>query len=577
MRRRFAALRRHWVALVLVIATPLITGAITMSTVAEPSHNATGQPQLRAAIVNNDQIVYEKINHQKTPVAAGRLLVGELVTNPNDGFDWTITNDATAKKGLEDGDFVAVVTIPQDFSAAYISSTTDEPVQATISVNTDGSHSYMAAILALALTQDLTSGLSTQLTQTFIDNLLLGYTAIDEGLTVAVEGSAALTLGLEELSKLTKDLPKLTKELASGATQLNAATNTYAKDLLSLVALSKAASDKSILVAEEVAILSLTVDGMTLPAAEKLELQAQLATLNTDSDDAALKAAETNVGVALAEAYAKELHVGTAALASGTKALAAGMPALHKGIADAATGSKELTKGLRKVVKTLPTYTDSQASQLSTVVANPIVTKTSTKPKLPSALGAVGAVMIPIALWLGALATSFIRRPFSARALGTRASNLRIVTDSAVPISLIAIAQGALILFGLYVFHLQPVYHYELTLVVAVSTLSFALLHQGLLALTGRFAWLISLALMSVQILAAAVVLPAVFVPQWVLTLGGVLPLSEAIRATQEVVTGGQRHHILGAIIWIAVWGVIGIVLTLIAVARGRRMRVSYA
>lgn len=572
MRRRFASFRKHWVAIVLVIFTPLITGAISMSTVAEPTQNPTGQPQLPAAIVNNDELVYEKIDGKKTPVAAGRLLVGELVTNPSDGFDWTITDDAVAKKGLETGEFVAVVTIPQNFSAAYISSTGDNPQQATLTVETDGSHSYVAAVLALALSHDLTTGISSQLTQGFIENLLLGYTKLDEGLAEVAKGSTELTVGLEELSKATQSLPKLTRELASGARLLDEGLNAFAKELLVLVTLSSESASKSVTVAEEIVLLTELVK-TELPG--ETDLIRTLETLERTAIDAAVKAEETKIGTELAEAGAKELRKGSSALATGTRELAAGMPALHEGIKGAATGSKGLTKALDKIVKDLPKYTEDQAAELSTVVTTPVVTETVTEPKLPKALSAVGAIVIPISLWIGALAISFIRPAFSQRALGTRAGNGRIVLQGAIPAVSIAIAQGALILIGLYLFRLEPVYHFMLMAVVAASVIAFSLLHQGLLALTGRFAWLISLALLSAQIFAAGVVLPMEFVAQWMLDLGKVLPLSESIIAMQEVITGGQQRHVTAAILWILGSAVVGIILSLIAVARGRRVRAT--
>ena len=573
MRRRFASLRGHWVAIVLVILTPLITGAITMSTVAEPSSNADGQPELPAAIVNNDQLVYERVDKKKVPVAAGRLLVGELVTNPDDGFDWVITDAAVAKKGLESGDYVAVVTIPENFSAAYISSTTKTPQQATITVQTDGSHSYLAAILALALSEDLTAGISSQLTQTFVENLLLGYTSLGDGLDELSKGSEELTVGLKELSTLTKELPLATRELATGAQLLDTGLNEYAKDLLLLAALSVETADTTLTVAEQVDALKVYVTATLPSGAEKTEILLQLDALTTTSDDAALQAEEMKIGVALAEAAAKELQIGAKAVATGTKELAEGMPPLHKGIQGAAEGSEILTKALDKVVRDLPKYSKDEANELSTVVATPVVTETITQPKLPKALGAVGAVVIPISLWIGALAISFIRPPFSRRAMLTRAGDVRIVSGAAAPIVAIALAQGAVILVGLYIFRLEPIYHFMLTAIVAASVIAFAVLHQGLLALTGRFAWLISLALLSAQILAAGVVLPPQFVPGWVRDFGKIMPLSESIIAMQEVITGGQRGHVFGAILWILVSAVVGAALSLIAVARGRRVK----
>jgi putative membrane protein len=577
MRRRFAALKGHWLAIVLVIATPLLTSALTMSTVAEPSRSASGQPELRAALVNNDQYVFERIDGKRTPVAAGRLLVGELVTNDSDGFDWVITDDAVAKEGLDAGEFAAIVTIPEGFSAAYISSTTKTPQQATISVQTDGSHSYMAAILALALSQNLSSSLSSQLTESFIENLLLGYTSLGEGLEEVGKGSEAITVGLEELTKLTAKLPPLTRELASGAELVNRGLNEFSRDLIKLAELSSKTSTETLTVAEQVAILSDYVDRELPDSEQKVEIELQLAALTLTSDNAALSAAETSVGVALADSAAKELAQGSSAVATGNRELAAGMPALDRALVAAFEGSRELTRGVEKVAKKIPSYTEAEATTLSDVVANPIATETSTKPKLPRAVGAVGAVVIPIALWLGALAISFIRRSFDPRGLATRAENTRLVFGGALPFVLIGLAQAALILVGIYTLQLKPVHHLALAAVILASGVSFSLLHQGLHAIAGRFGWLISLALLAVQVLAAAVVMPSIFVAEWITELGKLLPLSQAIIGMQEVITGGQVHHLASTFIWLTVSAIVGLLLTLIAVARGRKVRLAYS
>ena len=76
-----------------------------------------------AAIVNNDEPV--TINGQLTPL--GRLLTAGLVDGADgaSNYNWVITDDAGAKKGLENGDYVAVVTIPKNFSEVATSSFSD--------------------------------------------------------------------------------------------------------------------------------------------------------------------------------------------------------------------------------------------------------------------------------------------------------------------------------------------------------------------------------------------------------------------------------------------------------------------
>jgi hypothetical protein len=45
----------------------------------------------------------------------------------------------------------------------------------------------------------------------------------------------------------------------------------------------------------------------------------------------------------------------------------------------------------------------------------------------------------------------------------------------------------------------------------------------------------------------------------------------------QEVITGGQVHHLASTFIWLTVSAIVGLLLTLIAVARGRKVRLAYS
>ena len=564
--------RRGIVALALL--TPVLTAGIAIASIGElPSDSQTGQPNLQAALVNNDQLVTENLGGTKVPVAAGRLLVGQLVTSSDSGFDWTITDGKTAADGLASGLYAAVVTIPQNFSASYISSTTPTPTQATLDVQTDGSHSYLAAVLARALTLNIQQSLSTQLTQGFIDNLLMGYSTIGTGLAAAEQGAVALSSGLGELSRVTAALPGATSELATGAQGVDSGIRFLGQSLWSLGAFSQNAVTGSVEVVGGLADMQTLVDSMSNTDPLKASMNAKLAQLKTQAATLAANTFESDLGIDVGAAATDLLSGGSALVAQGSKALAGGMPLLNDGVSAAASGSTSLASGLDEITQALPSYTEDQATQLSDVISTPIVTTLTTNPSLPRASGAVAAFAIPISLWLGALMLSLVYVPFEQRALRSRAGTTRIVWGATLPTLGMALIQALLVIGGALLAGIQPVHHIGLFILVIISSISFVLLHQGLAALTGRFAWLVSIALLSLQIVASGVILPTSYLPETVQTLGGILPLSQAIRGSQELITGGSITSASASVAWLIGAGLVGLLLTTIAVAKERNIR----
>ncbi|WP_231388045.1 YhgE/Pip family protein [Mycobacterium sp. 360MFTsu5.1] len=86
----------------------------------ESNHGAA-----KAAVVNNDKPV--TVNGQTIPL--GRQLASNLTTSKA-AFTWILTDAADARDGLARGDYGAVVTIPEDFSAKATSSASSNPLNA---------------------------------------------------------------------------------------------------------------------------------------------------------------------------------------------------------------------------------------------------------------------------------------------------------------------------------------------------------------------------------------------------------------------------------------------------------------
>lgn len=561
--------------LALALLTPVLTALMAILALGTPkTDSVTGQPDLKAAVVNEDKFVEQTINGQQVPVAVGRMLIGQLATSSTDGFDWVITDSQVAQDGLDSGEFAAVVTIPENFSQSYLSSTTTDPVQAQLTIETDGSHSYLAAVLARSMAVTIQSQLSNQLTSNFIDQLLVGYTTMSTGIAEAASGASQLASGLGEISTLSSALPAATSELASGAAGVNWGVQNLAKALGDLGAWSQSGVENAAELESDLQTLYNWVNtNISASDPNKASLLSQLNTLISQAGTVTDETTASDLGIDAGAIAADIIGDGSSLVSSGAKELASGMPLLSDGLSGASSGASALASGLSSVSSEIPSYSPEQAQQLADVVSNPIAVDATADPKLPTIMGAVGAFAVPIALWLGALVLALVYQPFERKALASRATNARIVWGASLPPILMAVIQAGLVLLGVWGLGLNPVHHLSLVGLILVSAVSFVLLHQGFAALTGRFAWLLSIALLGLQVVAAGVVIPSFYLPGWAHTAGAILPLSQSIEGAQELITGGSMTHAAGTVVWLIASAFLGLILLAIAVMRGRKLK----
>jgi len=645
------------VAIVLAVLTPLLIAGVAVTALranadTTASGGASGDasasaPVLPAAVVNLDQIVYLEDdgtivpadpsipNQPGTPVAAGKLLVSELTSaGSGQGFTWTVTDAGTASDGLAAGQYAAVVTIPKEFSAAYVSTATSTPVQAQLQVQTNGANSYVTELLASALSANLQAALSEKATQGFITNTLAAFTALHTNLGTAADGAGKLAAGATTLSGYQSGLATGLAGAAKGATDLDTAVQglsvgmrAIADGTTDLPTYAQLLSDGSKAVSDGVVI---TRNQFKDRANETHSLAGQQATLTAtlqgilgrmdpaDPDYVTLKNAVADAGgIAVGQglvagaldldyagvdtllapgadlvskgnaAFAADLPLltttlsevadGTAKLAVGTSGLSKGLGELSTGAAQISAGSVDLAtnlgtlaSGLQEAADKVPSYTDAQSSALSTVVTTPIVTEQSDIDALPSPAAAIAAVAVPLALWIGAFAIYLLLAPFGRRELASTASTFRVVVGSLVPAALLGLVQAAIVAIVLFAVGAQPAHVLGGILFSVVMSLAFVMLHQGLVALFGQAGRLISLALVVVQIAAAAVIVPNGLSSPFYTGLATVLPLSHAITGMQALIGGGSVALAAQEAIVLIVFALIGLVFTLIAVTRAR-------
>src|SRR5690349_11715094 len=206
-----------WLTLIGVLLLPVLIGGILVAALYNPAERLDN---MSAAIVNEDEPV--TIDDQLVPL--GRQLTAGLVEGSDEiasNLDWTISNAQDAAEGLADGTYQAVVTIPENFSAAATSTAPGGvPEQATFEVSTPPDSQVVDDAITAQVTSAAASILGTQLSEVFLENVFLGFTTLGDQLGEAAGGARQLADGAAQAADGAAQLPGGIAQLGDGASQL---------------------------------------------------------------------------------------------------------------------------------------------------------------------------------------------------------------------------------------------------------------------------------------------------------------------------------------------------------------------
>ncbi|GAA2010111.1 YhgE/Pip family protein [Microbacterium ulmi] len=207
-----------WLTLVGVLLLPAVIGGILVAALYNPVERLEG---LTAAIVNEDEPV--TIDGQYAPL--GRQLAAGLVEGSDDvpsNLTWTISNASDAAAGLADGRYSAVVTIPENFSAAATSTRPGEtPERATIGVQTPPDSLIVDDAITAQVTQAAASLMGRELSRVYLENVFLGFTTLGDQLGQAADGATTWADGARDAATGAVSLADGVRQLSSGASRLS--------------------------------------------------------------------------------------------------------------------------------------------------------------------------------------------------------------------------------------------------------------------------------------------------------------------------------------------------------------------
>jgi len=211
-----------WLTLIGVLLLPAVIGGILVAALQNPTERLDA---MTAAVVNLDKPV--TIDGQYTPL--GRELAAGLVEG-SDEFDsnvtWVVSNEDDAAKGLGDGTYQAVVTIPKSFSADATSSgaalkdgeSTAEQAKITVTTPPDGR--VADDLITQQIASVAASTMGTMLSEATVGNVLVGFATIGDQIGEAADGAAKLADGAKDAADGAGALPDGASQLATGASGL---------------------------------------------------------------------------------------------------------------------------------------------------------------------------------------------------------------------------------------------------------------------------------------------------------------------------------------------------------------------
>lgn len=233
-----------WLTILGILLLPAAVGGILVAALQNPTERLDS---MTAAIVNLDEPV--EIDGQLTPL--GRQLASGLVEGSDDldsNLTWVISNEDDAAEGLADGSYQAVITIPEDFSAAAtsagqaISDGGGDAEQATIKVTTPDDGLVADDLITSQIANVAASSMGTLLSEATTENILVGFTTIGDQIGDAADGAVKLASGARDAATGAAAIPDGATQLASGAAELGTGASSLASGLDTLASKTRDAA-----------------------------------------------------------------------------------------------------------------------------------------------------------------------------------------------------------------------------------------------------------------------------------------------------------------------------------------------
>ncbi|MCY1145233.1 YhgE/Pip domain-containing protein [Actinoplanes sp. Pm04-4] len=189
--RRFLRGNLTRAALAALAVIPLLYGALYLYAFWDPYGRLNHIP---AALVVEDRAATAS---DGTKLHAGQDLADELIKR--EVFDWHVTDEAGAERGLTDGRYQLLLRIPADFSANLASppDAAKKPEAAELTAVSDDATNYLTGVFARTAFDEVRSAAASSASAGYFDKMLIGFTDLKQQTEQAADGAGKLRNGVD--------------------------------------------------------------------------------------------------------------------------------------------------------------------------------------------------------------------------------------------------------------------------------------------------------------------------------------------------------------------------------------------
>ena len=181
--------------------------------------------QLPVAVVNKDK----EVEYNGSTMDIGKQLSDKLAKN--DSMDFNIVSSSKAQKGLKDGKYYMIITIPENFSKNATTLLDDDPQTMMLTYTTNPQTNYVATKMDESAMAKVKAEISSTVTKTYSKILFKNVKTLSKGFKTAAEGSQKLSDGVNTAKDGNATITENLNTLASSALVFNDGADSLVKGL----------------------------------------------------------------------------------------------------------------------------------------------------------------------------------------------------------------------------------------------------------------------------------------------------------------------------------------------------------
>ena len=329
------------IVLVFIIAIPAIYTTLFLGSMWDPYGKLD---ELPVAVVNLD----EPVEYEGETLNVGQKLVDKLKEDGSLCFNFTDADQA--ERGLKNGTYYMVITVPKNFSENATTLMDTVPKKMELDYKTNPGTNYIAMKMSETALEKIKTSVAQEVTKTYAETIFDKISEAGDGMKDAADGAGEIYDGTEKLSDGNKTISDNLKTLSEGTLTFKDGTSELKVGLSSYLDGVNQLSDGSTTLAN--GATSLLTGALKLnEGANSLSDGTKTLTSGTATLESGAKTLES--GLKTYTDGVKQANDGAAALNANSSALTAGAQQLTAGNEQLSSGSSQLLAGLNLMSSTV--------------------------------------------------------------------------------------------------------------------------------------------------------------------------------------------------------------------------------